>query len=334
MTAFQPRHVTLDDIAAAAGVSTTTVSRVLRDSPAVREPTRLRVLEKVRELGYEPDHVARSLSTRSSTLVGIVVHEVAAPFYARVLKGARDALHDAGYQVLLMESVRDEATERAAIRTLVAHRVAGILLTTSGGEAPASVPIVYFDEIGSVRDASRVVEDDRAGADLLVEHLLGHGHRRIAFIGGAPGLYTSTERAEGFRDALARRWLAVPPGYVRHGDKWWTPEDAGRQAAELLALDPPPTAIVTADDRQAIGVLRSLRALGLRVPEDVALVCYDDPPYGDVIDPPITCVAHDGVGVGAHAARLLLEQLAEPEREPREVRMPVELIVRRSCGCP
>jgi LacI family transcriptional regulator len=323
------QHHTVADIAAAVGLSKSTVSRALSGSPLVHAATRERILQATRELGYEPNRIAQSLSTRSSPFVGVVMPDIDHISFARMLKGARAELGRAGYQVLVMETEREPEQEAAAIRTLLAHRVAGILLATFGGYEPCHVPVVFFDHVLAGDGAGRVSLANMEGADLLVGHLHEQGHTRIGFIGGAPGSSCADERCEGFQLALARRWLAVPPEYVKTSDRTWSEESGEQAASELIALDPPPTAIMAADDGLAIGALRALRRVGRRVPEDVALVCFDDPQYNDVIDPPLTVVAYDACAVGASAAQLLLEQLSEP-RAPRDVRIPVELIVRSS----
>jgi LacI family transcriptional regulator len=228
-----------------------------------------------------------------------------------------------------METERDPEQETAAIRTLVAHRVAGILLCTAGGYVPCDVPVVFFDHVLTGTGAGRVALANAEGADLLVGHLHEQGHTCIGFIGAPPGSSCADERRDGFQLALARRWLAVPPEYITAGDLSWSEESGERAAVELLALDPPPTAILAADDGLAVGALRALRNAGKCVPEDVALACFDYPRYNDVIEPPLTVAGYDARALGTSAAQLMIEQLSGPV-PPRDVRIPVELIVRRS----
>lgn len=325
-------RVTIADVAAAAGVSTATVSRVLRDSRGVTEENRRKVLEAASRYGYAPSPIASSLRTGSAPLVGMIVPDVSHIFYARALKGAQDVLGPAGYQVLVMSSNGDPATEAAAFRTLLAHRVAGVLLATSGGYEPADVPVVFFDQLHPEAGAGSVALANAEAAELLVEHLLGHGHTRIGFVGGPHGRTSADERREAFRAALGRAWLGAPAEYVRDSDVMWSAESGERTTLELLQLDPPPTAILAASDRLAVGAIRALRRAGRRVPDEIALACFDDPRWSDVIDPPLTAVRIAARELGARASELLLGQLAQPG-PPQEVRVPVELIVRRSCGC-
>jgi DNA-binding LacI/PurR family transcriptional regulator len=330
------RRPTLADVAARARVSTSTASRALRDSPLVSEATRQRVRAASQGLGFEPNRLARSLRTRSSMFVGVIVPDVATVFYAAALKAAQSVFEAAGYQVLVMDSERDPEREAAHLRTLLAHRVDGILLATSGGvgEAPG-VPVVFFDEIGAVPRLASVLLANREGTALLVEHLAAHGHERIGFVGAPTGLTSASERLEGFEAALAVAGLRFDPALVRLGDGLWSAESGERAATELVALRGRPTAIVGASDTLAVGTLRALRRARLRVPEDVALVSFDDPAFGDLLDPPMTVLSRHDRDLGGRAAKLLVRALAgEPPAPGTEVRVPLELIVRRSCGCP
>lgn len=329
------QYPTLDDIAAAVGMSASTVSRAMSGSSLVREETRVRILDAARALGFEPDKIASSLSKGSTAFVGMVVPDAGDTFYAHVLRGARRELERSGHHILLMETDHDPERERAALRTLIGHRVAGILLATAGGYEPCPVPVVFFPyvPVGSgVPGSGMVASANAAGMEMLVDHLRWHGHTRIGYIGGEIERSTSDERYEGFRSALASDWLAVPSDYVRRNESSWTPEAAERATHELLALDPPPTAIVASTDWFLIGALRALRAAGKRVPEDIAVVGFDDPPFSDLIDPPLTVIAFDAGEIGARGAELILRQRQDPS-PPVEIRLPVELVVRRSCGC-
>jgi len=329
-------HPTLADVAAEARVSLSTASRALREGSSVSEPTRRRVRAASRRLGYEPNRLARSLRTRSSTLVGVIVPDIGIGFYARAVKGAQDAFERAGYQVLVMNTEREASRERAALRTLLAQRVDGVLVATSGGfEQPPRVPVVFFDNLVDGAGAGHVALANRDGMLLLVDHLLGHGHRRIAYVGAPPIATSATERLAGFEQALAAAGVAPRPEYVALGDESWSPESGRKAAAELLALADAPTALVVAGDTLALGAISAARQIGLRVPEDLAVVSFDDPFFGDLLAPPMTALARSERRLGELSASLLLEALGtESLGPPTEVRLPVELVVRRSCGCP
>ncbi len=329
--ARSPRDVTADDVAAAAGVSTTTVWRALRDSPLVREQTRQRIVETARDLGFQSNWIARSLSTRSSLFVGMVVPDMTQPVLVAVIEGAQDALEQRGYQLLLMNSKRRAERHAEAVRMLRAHRVAGLLIGGAGEYEPSDLPTVCFDTASPIGSHGAVLPANREGIELLVQHLLEHGHTRIAYLGGPTGI--GDERRVAFEETLRRAWLAVPTDYIRMDDTcMWDGASAEPATAALLALETPPTAIVTGSDKLAVGVIRALHAAGKRIPEDVALVSFNDPPLGDVLDPPLTALSLPAREMGSRAAELLLEQI-DQQQPPKEVRIPVELVVRRSCGC-
>ena len=337
MATFPPgdTHPTLVEVAARAGVSLSTASRALRDDSPVSEPTRRRVQAAARHLGYEPNRLARSLRTRASSFAGVIVPDIGVGFYARVLKGAQDALERAGYEVILMNTERHASREAAALRTLLSHRVHGVLLATSGGFTdPPRVPVVFFDNLVEGAGAGHVAVSNRDGVALLVDHLVGHGHDSIAYLGGPPHFTSGVERLDGFENAMAAAGLAAPSESVRFGDDVWSVESGREATRELLAAARRPTGLVAASDTLAVGAIQAVRELGLRVPDDLAIVSFDDPFFADIFDPPITALARNERELGELAASLLLHAIRTGTvGPPTEVRLPVELIVRRSCGC-
>lgn len=329
------RQPTLADVARAARVATSTASRALQESPRISEPTKLRVREAARGLGYRPNRLAQSLRSQRASLVGIVVPDIGAPFFSRVVKGAQDVLEQNGIAVLVMNTEREAGREAAALRTLLEHRVGGVLVATAGGStAEPDVPTVYFDNIVPNRGVGNVTRANVNGMRLLVGHLRRHGHDRIGYIGGPPLLTSGIERLEGYRVALRELGLAERDDYVQFGEKTWSAHSGADAMERLLALDEPPTAVVTSGESFAFGALSACREHGRQVPEDLALVSFDDPPFGDLLDPPLTALHPNEEEMGRLAASLLLHALqAKAVPQPAEVRLPVELVVRRSCGC-
>jgi LacI family transcriptional regulator len=338
------RRPTLADVATAAGVSPSTASRALADNPLVNSETRERVWEAARRLAFEPNQMARSLRTRSSRLVGMVLPDVAVASYASALRGAQRVLEEAGFQVMAMNTGRDPQHERAALRTLYGRHVEGVLVATSGGFVENDAPVVFFDHALAGRGLGFAMADNHGGVTELVRHLVEvHGHERIAYIGapfeaapGGPRLErgSAAERLDAFRHAMGTLRLPVVPEYLATGDHAWSDLSGGRAARSLLELSDPPTAIVAASDTLALGVLRELRRMGKRAPGDVALVSFDDPADGDLLDPPLTALTRHYGDLGELAAGLLLEGLrGTAEAEPAEIRVPLELVVRASCGC-
>ncbi|HEU4977060.1 MAG TPA: LacI family DNA-binding transcriptional regulator [Baekduia sp.] len=331
--------MTLLDVARRAGVSASTASRALNGIGEMTPATRQAVLEAAAELRYVPFPLARSLRTRHTMTIGFVVPDVGAGFYAASLRGAQHTLVDAGYHIMLMDSERDLEEEVAALRTLVAHRVDGLLLATTGidretfeREVGDRTPCVFFDGVLDDVGVGAVSPDNLGGIRILVEHLVEHGHRRIAFLSGAQTESSGRERLEAFRLVAGEAGLNAPDDYVRLCD-WDT--GSGRAATlELLALDESPTAVVAASEDLALGCLQACRERGVEIPRDLALVSFDDCYFAELLAPPLTALRAPAGETGRLAAELLLEALPNPGAPRREERVPLSLVARASCGCP
>jgi DNA-binding LacI/PurR family transcriptional regulator len=329
------RQPTLADVARVARVATSTASRALQENSRISESTKQRVRAAARGLGYRPNRIAQSLRTRTANIIGLVVPDIGAPFYSRVVKGAQSVFEQNGYAVLMMNTERRPEREAAAIRTLLEHRVRGMLVATSGGstEEP-ELPTVYFDNIVPESGVGNVSRANIAGMGILVGHLQAHGHERVGYIGGPPVLTSGVERLDGYRAAIRALGLVEREDYVQFSEADWSPHSGAEAVERLLAVGDPPTAIVTSGESLALGALSACRTKGLRVPDDLALVSFDDPPFGDLLDPPLTALNRNEEEMGRLAASLLLYALGSTvPPPPAEVRLPLELVVRRSCGC-
>jgi LacI family transcriptional regulator len=334
------RAVTLVDVAEYAGVSASTASRALNGRGELSNETRAAVLEAADVLQFQPSHLARSLRTRTTFTVGFVVPDVSSPFYASALKGAQVALEQAGYRVMLMDCEQSAEGEVAALRTLLSHRVDGLLLATVGIERELfedvvgrrGVPCVFFDSALSDAGDGMVLLDNVAGIDLLVDHLVAHGHRTIGFLAGSTSETSGRERLDAFRVAMQRHGLELADAHV-DGERW-SRDDAVVSTRRILTAGTRPTALVSSSVELALGALLACRELGLTIPGDVALATFDDAYFAELLDPPLTAVAYDPSDVGRQAAELLVEAMQEEEPARRNVTIPVALIARRSCGCP
>jgi LacI family transcriptional regulator len=336
---------TLADVAAAAGVSRSTASRAMSDSGYVSPPTRERVWAAAKRLAFEPNELARSLRVGSSTAVAVVLPDVANAFYSTALRAAQQVLEAAGYHVLVVNTERTAARERAELQMLRAKRVVGLLVSSYGGYHDIGVPTVFFDDVVPGEGVGGVALDNAAGVRLLVDHLAAqHGHERIAYIGPpesneermAPRVFVGQERLAAFRTAVGDAGLALPARYVRTTDARGFHDSARAVARELLESDVPPTAIVGGSDSITLGALEMFRELGVRVPEDVALVSFDEPPYAHLIDPPITSLDRHDAELGRRAAEILVGALSDQSErdDPADTeRVSLQLHVRRSCGC-
>jgi LacI family transcriptional regulator len=337
MTTAHPR---LTDVAAAAGVSVATASRALTGRGSVAHDTRERVRQAAATLDFHPSAAGQNLQARSTRMIGFIVPDISSGFYANALKGAQRRLQAAGYQITLMDTDERPDRERAALLALAAGRVDGFIVCSSGGDGSVlrsierrfRLPIVCFDNVVEGVGGGRVTLANEAGIQLLVSHLADvHGHRRIGYVGGNESETSGAERLAGFALGMLVNGLEADPRSVRPGD--WT-EAAGRsETAELLDEAEPVTAIVYPCADLALGGLAELRARGLAVPDDVAVVCFDDSDAAPLLDPPLTVLARRDREIGDLAASLVLRALEHTDSGPMDVRISMELAIRRSCGC-
>jgi LacI family transcriptional regulator len=327
----------LNDVARRAGVSTSTASRVLNGVGEQSEDTRVAVIRAAEELDYRPSPVARSLRTRRSNTVGLIVPTVAHAFYAAVTNGAQAVLEEWDCRLILIDSGEDPDSVARAVRTLLAHEVDGIMVCTAPFGAShfdqllESTPCVYIDELAPGASPCNVALENALGVEMLVDHMVEHGHRRIGFLGGPNDRTSGQERLIGFMDAMMRQRLEAPDQLIKECD--WTIASGFRQARSLLALEYPPTAIVAASGELALGALAAARQQRVSVPSDLALCCFDDFYFAPLLEPSLTAVAYDANSIGSEAARMLRGVIEEEDPEPGEIRVPVELVRRRSCGC-
>ncbi|GAA1710477.1 LacI family DNA-binding transcriptional regulator [Fodinicola feengrottensis] len=325
------------EVARLAGVSIATVSHVLNGTRVVREQTREAVLAAIGESGYTHNTVARSLVTQSTRSIGVVVSAISNPSLVEVLQGIEAALVRAGYTLLLADSHDEPADELAVVQTLHQRRVDGLIVAPStdpvrtiGYLADRAVPAVFVDRMVDDR-FDQVGPDNAEPVAALVDHLASNGHRRIAFVRGRPGLSTTIERDHGYRLGMSRRGLPITDELVVDGD---SEQHAGCKAMHaLLDLPERPTAVVVGNNSMTIGAVRAIREAGLTVPDDIALVAFDDFPWAEDFSPRLTVMAQPTREIGTCAVQLLMDRLADPTRSPRTERLSPSLVHRDSCGC-
>ncbi|MFJ6655947.1 LacI family DNA-binding transcriptional regulator [Streptomyces sp. NPDC091377] len=333
----------IKDVAAAAGVSVATVSRVLNAHPSVSADARARVLAAVEALGYRPNAVARSLRTDQTRTLGLVIPDVLNPYFTELARSVEDEARALGYSVIIGNADERPEIQDHHVRTLLDRRIDGLLVSPTdsptaspadGGTplladaARAGTPMVFVDRWIPGVDVPVVRSDGRAAVRDLVAHLHALGHRRLAIIAGPPSTTTGSERVDAFREAMAEYGIPLPDAWIGQGD---FQAESGRRATEaFLALPEPPEVVFAADNLMALGALDALRARGLRVPDDIALAAFDDIRWFVHTDPPITAIAQPTGELGRAAVRALVDVIEG--RSPRSVTLPARLVVRRSCG--
>jgi len=337
MTAATPKRPRLSDVADRARVSTSTASRALNGVGELSDETRESVRRAAEELGFRPSPSARSLRTRRTQTVGLVVPHVTHAFYAAVITGAQATLEEHGYRLILIDSGEDADRVENALDTLLEHEVDGLLVSTAPfgaerfNELLGDTPCIFIDELAPGAGHGNVVLENRRGIELLVTHLVDHGHTSIAYLGGPEDRTSGRERLDGFVAAMAHHDLHVRPELVRPGE--WTIHSGFREAAALLEVAPAATAIVAASAELALGTLAAARSAGRAIPGDLALASFDDRYFAPLLEPALTAITYDARAVGGEAARMLAEAMAGGEPRREAVHVPVSLVRRRSCGC-
>jgi LacI family transcriptional regulator len=329
--------ITLNELAKAAGLSVSTVSRALTNSGhPVNEDTRKRVLALATELGYRPNMMARSLKTERTYTFGIIVDNIVSPFSPLIIRGIQDYLKKYNYFSVIINSDYDPEAEAEAIHQLISRSIDGVLFVESWqrGANPAfdleNKLYVFVHRLFHSNYGNAVLVDEHYGVRLAIEHLFKLGHRRIAFINGPQEWEASRARLEGFQ--LVLRELGIPylPQLVEEGT--WEVQSGYPAAKKFLALAEPPTAIFAANDLMALGAIYAIQEAGLNVPNDIALVGYDDREIASYARPTITTVTLPCYEMGKKSAELLFNLLKDPAYVDEPIRVQGKLIVRESSG--
>jgi LacI family transcriptional regulator len=330
---------TVREVARRAGVSPMTVSRVVNGSGRVRPETRLAVEQVIAAVGYVPNGLARALTSRKTGVLGLMVPDVGNPFYAPIVRGAENIARGAGFRVMVCNSESSLAYEGEFIADMLRQRVEGLLIVPVGDDSRAHllrlerhrIPFVLVDRSVSGFDCDVVQSDGVGGACRLVEHLIGLGHRRIAMIAEGVSVSTARERRRGYETALTAAGIPVDPQLLRE-----TTVDlpGGYRAMQtLLGLDHRPTAVFAINNLVAVGAVKAIREHGLAVPDDIALVAFDDIEHVASLWPFLTVMPQAPETFGAIAAQLLVDRIHGRAAEQRRVViLPSDLIVRESCG--
>jgi LacI family transcriptional regulator len=332
--------ITIFDVAKEAGVSYSTVSRVLNNKEHVSPEKRERVLRAMAELGYVANVQARTLAGGRSHIVGLLVHGLDTSYIGEIMKGIDNELNNANYDLMLYTTHRRKTKESAYVIKLTRNLVDGLLLVLPrNAEAYLETlrqrhfPHVLVDHQGlSAADAPAVGATNWQGAYEATSYLIGLGHQRIGFITGMMDAGCAQERLAGYKAALEQHELAVDPKLIREGD--FLQPRGYICAKELLALAEPPTAIFASNDISAFGVMEAVRDHGMQIPRDISIIGFDDIPQAASVHPPLTTVRQPLEQMGNIAARMLLKYIAEPDQSIERVELPTRLIIRQSCREP
>ncbi|MGX9568187.1 LacI family DNA-binding transcriptional regulator [Pseudomonas sp. CFBP 5748] len=322
------------EVARLAGVSVATVSRTLKSPERVLPQTRDKVNAAVEQAGYRPNLMAVQFRSRRTGNLVILVPAIANTFFARVISGAQQAAQASGYRLLLCDTQGREAIEREFASLVYAHQADGVIQLRASDpfeslpQGAESLPLVNACEVVKGAPYPTISLDNRAAAQAMTEHLLGLGHRRIGIIKGPRSSPLTLDRVAGYQDALRQAGIAADPSLICHGD--FTLKAGYDGAGTMLELADRPSALFCENDEMAIGALTRIKQMGLRVPEDISLVGFDDIPFAAYCDPPLTTISQPAEIFGQKAVEMLIALIEKKPIAERHVLLPFELTVRGS----
>jgi LacI family transcriptional regulator len=348
----QTRLVTLQDVAREAGVSKVTAARVLGSYGTASPRAKEKVLTAARALGYQPNELARSMTTGRSRTIGVIVGDIENPYFGRAVRGISEVATAAGFDVILANSGEDVGKEQAAVRVLLGKRVDGLIVTPASMSETQHLesvqssgrPLVLLDRAVPGLKVDSVVTDDRAAAKAATQTLIDAGHRRIAYITATNSdnpiyrgphqisLTTVMDRIEGFLAAASEAGIETPEQYIRLAATRLG--SSGKIIADLLSLPHRPTAILASDNVVGLEVFKAIRALGMSIPNDLSLIAFHDADWTSVTTPPITVISQPVYNLGIESAQILIKRINGATEPPMQLALATTLIERQSVGIP
>lgn len=337
--------VTIKDIARHANVSHSTVSRALHGNSLISDKTAERIRQAAHELGYRPSAAARSLKTRRSQALGVIVSSIDDPFFGEVLQGIEEVAQNKGYSLFMAASQRDPEREQAIVQAMSEHRVDGVIICSASFKPEQNrqfkefgVPIVVVNNQAAEDYRYSIYHDDVDGSRQITRHLIDLGHQHIAYLGNSSSGRTNLDRLSGFEMEMGLAEIPIPDGYI-YEIPGGGPQDGLLGVEHFLNLQMQPTALICFNDMMAIGVLKGLHQAGLRVPEDISLTGFDNIVFSNFTPPALTTFDQPKKFIGAEAARLVLELLSETadindSNQPKVLKLRGKLLVRSTTAHP
>ncbi|GBD94214.1 ribose operon repressor [bacterium BMS3Abin05] len=336
------KRVTLKQIAEELGLSVMTVSRALSNHSHVNGETRRRILAAANRLGYRPNYIAKSLVLQKTYTIGVVVPEITHSFFPEVIRGIEEVTYNAGYQLILTHSAENAEREKNAISTLEAKRVDGVLISTVQTVRDYSVykelirlklPVVFFDRCVYNIGASCVSINDRESSQLITQHLIDHGYKKIAHLKGSLRVSISRARLAGFKSALLMNNLEIEDHLIVNAGFH---EKGGYKAMKQLLTLPSvkrPRAVVAVNDPAAFGAMEAIYEKGLKIPEDIAIVGFSDDIRAPLMPTPLTTIRQPAYEIGKAASQKLIDIIEDRNIKPEKIVIDGDIIIRKSCGC-
>ena len=330
-------RVTLHDVAALAGVSHQTVSRVINNSDRVLPATKARVKEAIKELGYRPNTIARSMVKGNTRTIGCITPDIVNPVFNYIVQAAQNEARKQGFFMLIGNADTSEEA-RHLLDELLNRMVDGLVVLNPHDDerykyfeplAEKNIPIVYLKNLPKNGEISSVTCDDFMGSYMAIEYLINLGHKNIATIYGLPNEECTKDRIAGYFKALEDADIESDPYLQVEGD--WSPESGAVAVEQLLSTGKPFSGIFVQNDRMAVGVVRQLRESGYDVPNDISVIAYDDIPMASYTDPPLTTIRQPLEQFGIEAAKIIINRINNKKNEPVNIRLVPTLIERKSC---
>ena len=335
---------TIKEVAERAGVSVMTVSRVVNSSKYVSPKTREKVERAMKELEYVPNALAHGLITKKTHTLGLIVSDITNPFFTTIARGVEDTAIKNGFNIILCNTDEDTQKEKMYIELLLRKRVDGIILSSADCNKKNSieqvisrnVPIVLIDRYIKGIGVDCVYSDSKNGAYKLTRYLISLGHKRIGIIVGPPRISTAVDRVEGYKRALQEEGITIDDSLIKWGEKY-NREDGYKSAIELLNMNNPPTAIFGGNRLITVGMLKAIRELNLKIPDDISVVSFDEVEDISNTNPFLTVVSQNSYAIGVLATEWLLKRIMGESKfleDPQDIVLQPKLIIRDSCGSP
>lgn len=335
-------NVTLKQIAEELGMSAMTVSRALNDKENVDKDTKKRVVEKARSMGYTPNHVAKSLVSRKTYTIGVVIPEIYHAFFSEVISGIEEVTYKRNYQLFLTNSAEKFEREKSAISALQSKRVDGILISCAETSddvdfykkiIDTGLPFVFFDRCVENIGASCVTVNDYQSSKDITGHLIDHGYKSFAHLQGPENVLIASERKRGFLDALAEQDIAVNEDFI--AESGFNGKGGYQAMLHILekAGDNPPRAVVAVNDPAAFGAMKAIKEKGFSIPDDIAIVGFSDDIRSEIIATPLTTVRQPAYRIGKTAAQKLIDTIDNKDEPTATIELKNDIIIRQSCGC-
>ena len=332
------KRATIRDVANAAGVSLSTVSRVLNEHPAVNGDLQKRVLDAIKQLDYQPNRSAQRLRSNMSSVIGLIISDIENPFFTSIVRGVEDVAYGQQMTVVLCNTDEDPKKQERYVDVMAEERVAGLIIAPAYGDSinslnrlrDSGIPIVLLDRNIGANKIDAVLVDNAAGAYTATKHLLSLNRKRIALVNGDTHIKTFEDRYKGYHKALEDAGIKPNKNYIIEVHP--RIERSFQAAVDLLQMHDRPDAIFAGNNLITVGVLKAIKQLKLKIPEEIALVGFDDMPWSSELCPPVTSIAQPTYELGQEAARLLIRRINDSNAFQQTITLATRLIVRESCG--